>query len=398
LEKKIYLSDSEVETLIMHQVNIFPCKLLRLSVIGVLFYTEYLIDDGSSSQVTVNPKKRRIFMKRLCVLFVVLAFIATAGFAVAGTLDDVKAKGVISVGVNEGLAGFSKPDEKGEWHGLDVDTARAISSAVFGAPDKLKFVPLTAKTRFTALQSGEIDVLTRNCTQTLGRETALGLNFVHVNYYDGQGFLVPKKLGVKSAKELDGATVCVLPGTTTELNLADYFRANNMKMKPVVIESTPELAKAFFAGRCDVLTSDASQLASTRSVAPNPDDYIILPEIISKEPLAPVVRHGDDQWYDIVNFSVLAMIAAEELGITSKNVDEMLKSEDPKIQRFLGVSEGNGKALGLDEKWAYNIVKQVGNYGEVFERNVGVDTPLKLERGLNAQWNKGGIMYSPPFK
>ncbi|MGD8261362.1 MAG: amino acid ABC transporter substrate-binding protein [Desulfobacterales bacterium] len=337
-------------------------------------------------------------MKRLCVLFVVLAFIATAGFAVAGTLDDVKAKGVISVGVNEGLAGFSKPDEKGEWHGLDVDTARAISSAVFGAPDKLKFVPLTAKTRFTALQSGEIDVLTRNCTQTLGRETALGLNFVHVNYYDGQGFLVPKKLGVKSAKELDGATVCVLPGTTTELNLADYFRANNMKMKPVVIESTPELAKAFFAGRCDVLTSDASQLASTRSVAPNPDDYIILPEIISKEPLAPVVRHGDDQWYDIVNFSVLAMIAAEELGITSKNVDEMLKSEDPKIQRFLGVSEGNGKALGLDEKWAYNIVKQVGNYGEVFERNVGVDTPLKLERGLNAQWNKGGIMYSAPFK
>ncbi|MGD8283421.1 MAG: amino acid ABC transporter substrate-binding protein [Desulfobacterales bacterium] len=337
-------------------------------------------------------------MKRLCVLFVVLAFIATAGFAVAGTLDDVKAKGVISVGVNEGLAGFSKPDEKGKWHGLDVDTARAISSAVFGAPDKLKFVPLTAKTRFTALQSGEIDVLTRNCTQTLGRETALGLNFVHVNYYDGQGFLVPKKLGVKSAKELDGATVCVLPGTTTELNLADYFRANNMKMKPVVIESTPELAKAFFAGRCDVLTSDASQLASTRSVAPNPDDYIILPEIISKEPLAPVVRHGDDQWYDIVNFSVLAMIAAEELGITSKNVDEMLKSEDPKIQRFLGVSEGNGKALGLDEKWAYNIVKQVGNYGEVFERNVGVDTPLKLERGLNAQWNKGGIMYSAPFK
>jgi general L-amino acid transport system substrate-binding protein len=337
-------------------------------------------------------------MKRLCVLFVVLAFIATAGFAVAGTLDDVKAKGVISVGVNEGLAGFSKPDEKGEWHGLDVDTARAISSAVFGAPDKLKFVPLTAKTRFTALQSGEIDVLTRNCTQTLGRETALGLNFVHVNYYDGQGFLVPKKLGVKSAKELDGATVCVLPGTTTELNLADYFRANNMKMKPVVIESTPELAKAFFAGRCDVLTSDASQLASTRSVAPHPDDYIILPEIISKEPLAPVVRHGDDQWYDIVNFSVLAMIAAEELGITSKNVDEMLKSEDPKIQRFLGVSEGNGKALGLDEKWAYNIVKQVGNYGEVFERNVGVDTPLKLERGLNAQWNKGGIMYSAPFK
>jgi general L-amino acid transport system substrate-binding protein len=335
---------------------------------------------------------------KVTAILVAVVLIAAAGSAMAGTLDDVKAKGTISVGVNEGLAGFSKPDEKGEWRGLDVDTARAISCAVFGAPDKLKFVPLTAKTRFTALQSGEIDVLTRNCTQTLGRETALGLNFVHVNYYDGQGFLVPKKLGVKSAKELDGATVCVLPGTTTELNLADYFRANNMKMKPVVIESTPELAKAFFAGRCDVLTSDASQLASTRSVAPNPDDYIILPEIISKEPLAPAVRHGDDQWYDIVNFSVLAMIEAEELGITSKNVDEMLKSEDPKIQRFLGVSEGNGKALGLDEKWAYNIVKHVGNYGEVFERNVGVNTPLKLERGLNAQWNKGGIQYSPPFK
>ena len=338
-------------------------------------------------------------MKRftLCVA-VLMAVVLTAGFALAGTLEDVKAKGYIAAGVNEGLAGFSKPDEKGVWRGLDVDTARAVSVAVFGSPDKLKFVPLTAKTRFTALQSGEIDVLTRNCTQTLGRETALGLNFVHVNYYDGQGFLVPKKLGVKSAKELDGATVCVLPGTTTELNLADYFSANNMKIKPVVIESTPELAKAFFAGRCDVLTSDASQLASTRSVAPNPDDYVILPEIISKEPLAPAVRHGDDQWYDIVNFSVLAMIEAEDLGITSKNVDQMLKSTDPKIQRFLGVNPGNGKALGLDEKWAYNIVKLIGNYGEVFERNVGVNTPLKLDRGLNALWTNGGIMYSPPFK
>ncbi|MBW2427377.1 MAG: amino acid ABC transporter substrate-binding protein [Deltaproteobacteria bacterium] len=336
--------------------------------------------------------------KMLCVLVLTLALVIPPGLAAAGTLDDVKAKGYISVGVNEGLFGFSKPDEKGEWRGLDVDTARAISVAVFGMPDKLKFVPLTAKTRFTALQSGEIDVLTRNCTQTLGRESALGLNFAQVNYYDGQGFLVPKKLGVKSAKELDGATVCVLPGTTTELNLADYFRSNNMKMKPVVIESTPELAKAFFAGRCDVLTSDASQLASTRSVAPNPSDYVILPEIISKEPLGPVVRHGDDQWYDIVNFSVFALIAAEEMGITSKNVDQMLTSKDPKIQRFLGVSPGNGKALGLDEKWAYNIVKQVGNYGEVFERNVGPSTPLGIERGLNDLWTRGGLMYAPPFK
>ena len=335
---------------------------------------------------------------RLCVAMLVVILFLFAGASIAGTLQDVKAKGFIQVGVNEGLFGFSKPDAKGVWKGLDVDTARAVSVAVFGVPDKLKFTPLTAKTRFTALQSGEIDVLTRNCTQTLTRETALGLNFVHVNYYDGQGFLVPKKLGVKSAKELDGATVCVLPGTTTELNVADYFRTNGMKMNPVVIESTPELAKAFFAGRCDSLTSDASQLASTRAVAPNPADYMILPEIISREPLAPAVRHGDDQWYDVVNFSVMAMIEAEFLGITSKNVDDMLKSKDPKIQRFLGGSPGNGKALGLDEKWAYNIVKQVGNYGEVFERNVGVNTSLKLERGLNALWTNGGLMYTPPFK
>ena len=335
--------------------------------------------------------------KLIAVLFA-MVFLTTSGLAMAGTLDDVRAKGVIATGVNEGLPGFSKPDAKGVWRGLDVDTARAISVAVFGVPDKLKFVPLTAKTRFTALQSGEIDVLTRNCTQTLGRETALGLNFVHVNYYDGQGFLVPKKLGVKSAKELDGATVCVLPGTTTELNVADYFRANGMKMKPVVIESTPELTQAYLAGRCDVLTSDASQLASHRSAFAKPGDHLILPEIISKEPLAPAVRHGDDQWYDIVNFSVLAMIAAEELGITSKNVDKMMKSKDPKIQRFLGVTAGNGKALGLDEKWAYNIIKQIGNYGEVFERNVGVNTPLKIERGLNALWTDGGLMYAPPFK
>ena len=339
-------------------------------------------------------------MKRLkfSAVAAIVAILFCAGLATAGTLADVKAKGFISVGVNEGLFGFSKPDEKGVWGGLDVDTARAISVAVFGSPDKIKFIPLTAKTRFTALQSGEIDVLTRNATQTLTRESSLGLNFAHVNYYDGQGFLVPKKLGVKSAKELDGATICVLPGTTTELNAADFFRANKMTMKPVVIESTPELAKAFFAGRCDSLTSDASQLAGTRAVAPNPDDYIILPEIISREPLAPAVRHGDDQWYDIVNFATMAMIEAEYLGISSKNVDDMLKSGDPQIQRFLGVSPGNGEALGLDEKWAYNIVKMVGNYAEVFERNVGINTPLKLERGLNALWTKGGIMYTPPFK
>lgn len=335
---------------------------------------------------------------KFCFVAMMVAVFMMAGAATGGTLEDVRAKGYIQAGVNGDLFGFGKPDSKGVWRGLDVETARAIAVAVFGDASKVRFTPLTAKTRFTALQSGEIDVLTRNCTQTLGRDTALGLDFCQVNYYDGQGFLVPKKLGVKSARELDGATVCVLPGTTTELNVADYFRKNGMKMKPVVIENTAELAKAFFAGRCDCLTSDASQLAGTRAVAPNPSDYVILPDIISKEPLAPAVRHGDNQWKDIVNYSVFAMINAEEMGITSKNVDKMLKSKDPKIQRFLGVSPGNGKALGLDEKFAYNIIKQVGNYGEVFERNVGVNTPLGIERGLNALWTNGGLMYSPPFK
>jgi general L-amino acid transport system substrate-binding protein len=322
-----------------------------------------------------------------------------AGVAFAGKdLDAVKKKGFIQAGVNGGVFGFGMPDSKGVWKGLDVDTARAVAAAIFGDASKVKFTPLTAQQRFTALQSGEIDVLTRNATRTLSRDTQLGLNFVTVNYYDGQGFMVPNKLDVKSAKELDGATVCVLPGTTTEQNAADFFRSNDMKWNPVVIESTSELAKTFFAGRCDVLTSDASQLAGTRAVAPNPKDYSILPEIISKEPLAPAVRHGDDQFRDIVDFAVLAMINAEEMGITSKNLDEKMKSKEPMVQRFLGVIEGNGKSLGLDEKWAYNIIKQVGNYGEVFERNVGVNTTLGIERGLNALWTNGGLMYSPPFK
>lgn len=337
------------------------------------------------------------FVKKV-VPTLVASVCLSASIGMAGTLDDVKAKGFIQVGVNGDLFGFGKPDEKGVWKGLDVDTARAVSAAVFGEADKVKYTPLTAKTRFTALQSGEIDLLTRNATQTLSRDTDLGLNFAHVNYYDGQGFLISKDLGVTSAKELEGATVCVLPGTTTEQNVADYFRVQKMSMKPVVIESTAELSKAFFAGRCDVMTSDASQLAGIRAVAPNPQSYTILPEIISKEPLAPAVRHGDDQWLDIVNYSVMAMIEAEELGITSANVDEMKASEDPKVKRFLGVTEGNGKALGLSEDWAYNIIKLVGNYGEVFERNVGVNTPLMIERGLNALWTNGGLMYTPPFK
>lgn len=332
-----------------------------------------------------------------------LVFIAVLVFAampvIAGeTLDAVKARGKIVAGVNGSLFGFGMPDEKGVWKGLDVDTARAISAAIFGDPDKVEYVPLTAVQRFTALQSKEIDVLTRNCTRTLNRETELGLNFAHVNYYDGQGFMVPTALGVKSANELDGATVCVLPGTTTEMNAADFFRSRKMSWKPVVIEQSSELNKAFFAGRCDVITSDASQLAGIRAVSPDPEAYVILPEIISKEPLAPAVRHGDDQWFDIVNFSVMALIAAEEMGITSTNIDDMMKSEDPKIKRFLGVTAGNGKAIGLEENWAYNIIKMVGNYGEIFERNVGPNTTLGIARGLNALWTNGGLMYTPPFK
>ncbi|MEW5724290.1 MAG: amino acid ABC transporter substrate-binding protein [Thermodesulfobacteriota bacterium] len=337
--------------------------------------------------------------KALLVGILAAALICLAVPALAGeTLDAVKARGHLIAGANGGLFGFGMPDDKGEWKGLDVDTARAIAAAVFGDASKVKFVPLTAQQRFTALQSKEVDVLTRNCTQTLNRDTALGLDFAPVNYYDGQGFMVPKKLGVKSAKELGGATVCTLPGTTTEMNAADYFRTHKMEWKPVVIEQNAELNNAFFSGRCDCITSDRSQLAAIRAVAPNPDDYVILPEVISKEPLAPVVRHGDDQWKDIVAYVVYALITAEEMGITSQNVDEMLKSEDPAVKRFLGVEAGNGEALGLDEKWAYNVIKQVGNYAEIFERNVGLGTPLALDRGLNALWTQGGLMYSPPLK
>ena len=334
------------------------------------------------------------------VLIVVLALVALmSNLAIAGpTLDTVKKRGFITVGVSEGLAGFAMPDSKGVWRGLDVDTARAISCAVFGDPDKIKFTPLTSTARFTALQSGEVDVLCRNVTLIASRDTALGLDFGHVNFYDGQAFMVPKKLGVKSAKELNGASICVLPGSTTELNLADYFEKNKMEYKPVVIRNQAALQEAFYGGRCDCITSDSSQLAGMRVVAPNPDDYIILPEIISKEPLAPTVRHGDDQWCDIVNWTVIAMINAEELGITSKNVDELLKSDNPQIKRFLNVPEGISKALGVDPKFAYNIVKKVGNYGEVFERNVGTNTPLKLERGKNALWTEGGLMYGPPIR
>jgi general L-amino acid transport system substrate-binding protein len=340
-------------------------------------------------------------MWKLCVrTLVVAAMTALGGAAQAGvTLDKVKAAGQVKCGVPTGIAGFAAPDSQGHWAGFDIDFCRALSAAIFGAADKVDYVPLTAQQRFTALQSGEVDVLSNNTTDTLQRDTELGLNFAPVVFYDGQGFMVPKKLGVKSTKELNGATICVQPGTTTELNLADYFRANKMEYKPVVIEKIDELYAAFFSGRCDVMTGDASGLAAQRiGRASNPDDYVVLPERISKEPLAPVVRHGDDQWDDIVRWVVYALIEAEEKGITSKNVDEKLKSDDPAIKRMLGVTPGMGKALGLDEKWAYNEVKLIGNYGEIFDRTLGKDTELKFERGLNDLWTRGGLMYAMPIR
>ena len=326
--------------------------------------------------------------------------LATASTASAGaTLDGVKSRGTLVCAVNTGLAGFALPDREGNYQGLDADTCRAIAAAVLGDAKKVKFVPATAQQRFTLLQTGEVDVLVRNTTWTLLREADNGFLFAPVTYYDGQGFMVAKKLGVKSAKELDGATICVQPGTTTELNLADYFRTNHMNFKPLVIEKLDEVENAFFSGRCDAYTTDRSGLAATRAgKAPNPDDYIILPEVISKEPLAPAVRHGDDEWYDVVKWTLYGMLDAEEKGIGAKTVDGMLTSDDPEVKRMLGVTPGMGKALHLDEKWLYNIVKQVGNYGESFERNVGKDSPLKLERGLNRLWTQGGILYGMPIR
>jgi general L-amino acid transport system substrate-binding protein len=323
-----------------------------------------------------------------------------AGSAQAGaTLDAIKAKGFIQCGVNTGLAGFAIADSQGKWSGIDIDMCRAIAAAMFGDAEKVKYTPLNAQQRFTALQGGEVDILARNTTWTLSRDTTLGLAFTVVNYYDGQGFMVPKALGVTSAKELNGATVCVQPGTTTELNLTDYFRANGMEFQPVVIEKLEEVEAAFFSGRCDAYTTDVSGLAGTRAArAQNPDDYIVLPEVISKEPLAIAVRQGDDQWADITRWVVYALIQAEESGITAANADSMLESTDPTVQRLLGKTPGMGEAIGLPEDWALNAIKAVGNYGEVFERNIGVDTPLKLERGLNGLWTKGGLMYAPPIR
>ncbi len=339
------------------------------------------------------------FQRMSLVAATALAGLMAAGTASAGaTFDAVKKKGFVQCGVTTGLSGFSAPDEKGNWTGIDVDTCRAVAAAMFGDAQKVKFTPLNAKERFTALQSGEIDMLSRNTTWTYTRDTSLGLNFAGVNYYDGQGFMVSKKLGVKSALELSGAAICIQAGTTTELNLADYFRANKMEYTAITYDTSEETIKGFEAGRCDVLTSDQSQLYSLRIKLPNPDSAMVLPEVISKEPLGPVVRQGDDEWFNLVRWSLFAQLNAEEMDVTSKNIDEKAKSTDPNVKRLLGGEGVSGSFLGVGDKWAYNIIKQVGNYGEMFERNVGQGSPLKIARGLNALWNKGGIQYAPPVR
>jgi general L-amino acid transport system substrate-binding protein len=336
--------------------------------------------------------KKSVFLGALAVAGL------SAGMASAGTLDDVKAKGFLQCGVSTGLVGFAAPDANGNWNGFDVAVCRAVAAAVLGDPQAVKFTPTTGKTRFTALASGEVDLLARNTTRTFSRDVDLKFTFIGVNYYDGQGFMVPKELGVASAKDLDGATVCIQTGTTTELNLADYFRSNNMNYEPVPIETNAEAQQQYLAGACDVYTPDASGLAATRATFETPADHALLPEIISKEPLGPLVRHGDDQWADIVRWTLNAMVTAEELGVTSANLAEMTKgTNNPEINRLLGTEGDLGAMLGLDKDWAQRVLAG-GNYGEVFASNIGESTAIGLARGLNAQWKDGGLIYSPPFR
>jgi general L-amino acid transport system substrate-binding protein len=338
-------------------------------------------------------------MKKLIVSAAMGAFAALfAGTASAGTLDTVKQRGMLNCGSNTGLAGFGQPDAQGNWTGLDVDFCRAVAAAIFGDGNKVKFVPLSAKDRFTALQSGEVDLLVRNTTWTISRQASLGLEFTGINYYDGQGFMVRKSLKVASALELGGASVCVQQGTTTELNLADYFRANKLELKSVTFASSDETHKAFEAGRCDAFTTDASGLYAERLRLGKPDEFMVLPEIISKEPLGPAVRKGDDQWFDLVQWTLFAQVTAEELGVTKANVDEKLKSDNPDVKRLLGTEGKFGESLGLGNDWAVNVVKAVGNYGEMFDRNVGAGSPLMIARGLNALWSMGGLQYAPPIR
>ena len=332
------------------------------------------------------------------ILGVLVLTLGLVSGARAGTLEDVQARGVLNCVVSTGVAGFAYPDEAGVWHGFDIDFCRATAAAVLGDPSAIKAVTSTGKTRFTKLNAGEGDVLWRNTTITFSRDVGVKLRFHGVNYYDGQGFMVPKALGVSSATELDGASVCIQTGTTTELNLADYFHSNGMSYEAVTIETNDEARQNYIEGRCDVYTTDASGLAATRSTFSDPENHIILPEIISKEPLGPATRHGDDQWSDIVTWVLNATVTAEEKGVTSANVDDMKGSNDPEVLRLLGVEGNQGEELGLSTDWAYNIIKSVGNYGEIFERNIGVETPIGLPRGLNALWTNGGLQYSPPFR
>ena len=339
-------------------------------------------------------------MKKSIMLGALAVAGLTAASASASTLDDVKARGKLNCGVSSGLTGFSQPDANGVWEGFDVAVCRAVAAAVLGDSTAVEFVPLTTQVRFTALASGEIDILARNTTWTFSRDTDLKLDFIGVNYYDGQGFMVPKSLGVTSAKDLDGATVCIQTGTTTELNLADFFRANNISYEPIPIETNAEAQQQYLAGACDGYTTDASGRAATRATFEAPGDHVILPEIISKEPLGPVVRHGDNEWGDIAMWTLNALIAAEELGVTSANVEELsaAATTNPEINRLLGTEGDLGAMIGLDAQWAVRAIAAGGNYGELFEKNIGVNTPIGLARGLNAQWTEGGLIYAPPFR
>ena len=329
----------------------------------------------------------------LAVLLMVFGLAARAD-----TLDDVRQRGYLICGVNIGLAGFGLPDDRGTWRGFDIDYCRAVAAAIFDDPEKIKFIPLSGKDRFTALQSGEVDVLSRNTTWTQSREAGQGLLFTGINYYDGQGFMVPKRLGLTSAKQLAGASICAQQGTTTELNLADYFRSRDMKFEAVVFASADEAIKAYDAGRCDAFTTDGSALYSQRLKLTRPDDHVVLPETISKEPFSPAVRQGDDRWFNLVKWTHFALLDAEELGVTAANVEAMEKSDNPEIRRLLGVEGDYGAGLGLSPDWAARIVRAVGNYGEIFERNLGKDSALKIPRGLNALWTGGGLHYAPPVR
>ncbi len=338
-------------------------------------------------------------MKKSVLVSTLVATSVVAGAAFAGTVDDIKARGELICGANNGLTGFGAPDASGAYAGFDVDLCKAIAAAVLGDASKVKFVPTTGETRFTALASGEVDLLVRNSTWTFSRDNDLKLDFVAVNYYDGQGFMVKKDLGVSSAKELDGATICIQTGTTTELNLADFFKQNNISYTPVTVADDSEAQRQYEAGSCDAFTTDASGLASTRAAMADPTAHVILPEIISKEPLGPVVRHGDNNWGDVVRWTYFAMLIAEEKGITKANIDEVLASTtDPEVKRLLGAEGEMGAMMGLDNAWAYNAIKAVGNYGEVFEANIGTATPIGLARGLNALWSQGGLQYAPPVR